>query len=96
MFYMDLRYEGGSHAVSGTAEPDLRLTDNLSLVTASSGNASIAYMGSLSVLLQWHADDPPTEGERLRNALVQTYQGNRNPFVDHPEWVACVYQNVCN
>lgn len=96
MFYMDLRYEGGVHGGSGTAEPDLRLTDNLSLVTASSGNASVAYMGSLSVLLQWHVEDPVDESERLRNDAVYSYQGNRNPFVDRPEWVACVYQNVCN
>ncbi len=96
ILYMDLRYEGGSHGITGTAEPDLRLTDDLSLVTGSGSNASIAYMGKLSVLLQWHADDPVTEAERLRNAAVQSYQGNRNPFVDHPEWVACVYQNVCN
>ena len=96
MFYMDVRYEGGTHGVTGAAEPDLRLTDNLSLITASSGNASVAYMGLLSVLLQWHAEDPVTEAEVLRNDAIQSYQGNRNPFVDHPEWVACIYQNVCN
>ncbi len=96
MFYMDIRYEGGTHGGTGVSEPDLRLTDNLSLVTPSSGNASVAYMGALSVLLQWHAEDPVTEAERLRNDAVQSYQGNRNPFVDNPQWVACVYQNVCN
>ncbi|MBD8526845.1 pre-peptidase C-terminal domain-containing protein [Pseudomarimonas arenosa] len=95
MFYMDVRYEGGTHGGSGAAEPDLRLTDNMSLVSASAGNASVAYMGSLSVLLQWHAEDPPTEAEQLRNALIETYQGNRNPFVDHPEWVGCVFQSLC-
>lgn len=96
MFYMDIRYEGGTHGVTGVAEPDLRLTNDMSLVTASSGNAAVAYMGALSVLLQWHAEDPVTEAERLRNAAVQSYQGNRNPFVDNPQWVACLYQNVCN
>jgi endonuclease I len=96
MFYMDIRYEGGSHGVSGAAEPDLRLTDNLSLVVATGSNASVGYMGRLSTLIQWHQQDPPDEAERLRNALIQTYQGNRNPFVDHPEWVSCIYQNVCN
>ena len=93
---MDVRYEGGKHGVTAAAEPDLRLTDNISLITTTSGNASIAYMGLLSVLLQWHAQDPVTEAERLRNDAIYSYQGNRNPFIDHPEWVACVYQNVCN
>lgn len=96
MFYMDIRYEGGTHGVTGVSEPDLRLTDNASLITQSSGNASVAYMGLLSVLLQWHNDDPVDAGERLRNDLVQTYQGNRNPFVDRPEWARCIYQSQCN
>jgi endonuclease I/methionine-rich copper-binding protein CopC len=95
MFYMDIRYEGGTHSVTGVAEPNLILTDNASLITASNGNASVAYMGLLAVLLQWHAADPVDDRERLRNEVVYTYQGNRNPFVDHPEWVACLFQNVC-
>lgn len=96
MFYMDIRYEGGTHGVTGAAEPDLRLTDNLALVTGTSGNASVGYMGRLTTLIQWHQQDPPDEAERLRNTLIQSYQGNRNPFVDQPQWVACVYQSVCN
>lgn len=96
MFYMDLRYEGGTHGVSGAAEPDLRLTDNASLITMSGGNASVAYMGMLSTLIQWHQQDPVDTAEQLRNDVIQTYQGNRNPFIDHPEWVACIYQSVCN
>lgn len=96
MFYMDVRYEGGTHGITGASEPDLRLTDNLSLVVNTGGNASVGYMGKLSTLLQWHQADPPDAAEQLRNEVVYSYQGNRNPFIDHPEWVACIYQNVCN
>ena len=96
LLYMDVRYEGGMHGVTGAAEPDLRLTDNIGLITTTSGNVGVAYMGLLAVLLRWHAADPVTEAERLRNEAIFSYQGNRNPFVDHPEWVACVYQNICN
>jgi endonuclease I len=96
ILYMDVRYEGGINGVSGVAEPDLRLTDDLSLVVNTGGNASVAYMGRLSTLLNWHQQDPVNTAEVLRNDMIQTFQGNRNPFVDHPEWVACVYQNVCN
>jgi endonuclease I len=95
VLYMDIRYEGGTHGVTGVAEPNLILTDNASLITQSTGNASVAYMGLLSVLLQWHAADPVDDRERLRNETIFNYQGNRNPFVDHPEWVACLFQNVC-
>ena len=96
MFYMDIRFEGGIHGVSGAAEPDLRLTNDTSLITQTGSNAAVAYMGKLSTLLQWHLDDPVNDTERLRNDLIQTYQGNRNPFIDHPEWVGCIYQGVCN
>lgn len=89
LFYMDIRYEGGNHGQSGFAEPDLILTDNTTLIASSStgSNESVAYMGLLSVLLQWHAQDPPDAKEMARNDAVFATQGNRNPFIDHPEWV---------
>ncbi len=92
-FYMDVRYEGGSHAVTGASEPNLVLTDNMALIVMTS--SSPAYMGKLSTLLQWHLDDPVDEDERRRNDVVESFQGNRNPFVDHPEWVECVFSATC-
>ena len=97
MFYMDVRYEGGTNGNTGSGEPNLALTDTASLITQSIGNTTgTAYMGLLSVLLQWHIDDPVDDREVLRNQIVFNAQGNRNPFIDHPEWVKCIYQNVCN
>jgi endonuclease I len=97
MFYMDVRYEGGTHGGTGSAEPDLILTDNRALMASSQtgNNESVAYMGLLSVLLQWHQLDPPDALEIARNDTIFGYQGNRNPFVDHPEWVDCLYGNSC-
>ena len=34
-------------------------------------------------------------GEQLRNDIIYGYQGNRNPFIDHPEWVAIAFQTPC-
>jgi endonuclease I len=96
MFYMDIRYEGGNHNVTGYSEPNLILTNNASQIQTTGSNASVAYMGLLSVLLEWHEQDPVSDDERARNDVVFSYQGNRNPFVDHPEWVNCLYNNVCS
>lgn len=38
------------------------------------------------LLLRWHASDPVSERERVRNEAVFRIQGNRNPFIDHPEF----------
>src|SRR5690554_3739395 len=46
-----------------------------------------AVMGILSLLLTWHKQDPVSDFERHRNEVIYTYQGNRNPFIDNPEYV---------
>lgn len=40
----------------------------------------------VAILLRWHAADPPDLYEKHRNQAIFAVQGNRNPFVDHPEW----------
>jgi len=98
LLYMDVRYEGGTHGITGSSEPNLILTNNVSLIESSrtGNNENIGYMGLLSVLLQWHQDDPVDAIEMQHHEAVASFQGNRNPFIDHPEWVACVYQNNCS
>ena len=91
LLYMDLRYEGGNHSVTGFSEPQLVLTDDENLIQSSSSNESLAYMGMLQTLLQWHVEDPVDARETARNDTIFAFQGNRNPFIDHPEWVAIVH-----
>ena len=83
MFYMDVRYEGDS------GEPNLILTDNTSLISTSG-----SYMGRLATLLVWNFLDPISAAERERSERAYGYQGNRNPFVDRPEFVEKVYGAV--
>jgi hypothetical protein len=73
---MDVRYDGNA-----TNELDLKLTDCPVDTTVE--------MGYLSQLLQWHLDDEVDDYERERNAKVcESYQGNRNPFIDYPDLAA--------
>ena len=91
VLYMAIRYEGGTHTVTGQNEPDLEMTDDRSKIVITS--ASPAYMGLLTDLLQWHQADPPDAAERARNEVIFSFQGNRNPFIDHPEWATAALFN---
>lgn len=41
----------------------------------------------LDTMIAWHYADPPDDAERTRNDMLHDFQGNRNPFVDRPEFV---------
>ena len=47
----------------------------------------LADVGDPDMLYQWHLDDPVDPSEVTRNNRTEVAQGNRNPYVDHPEWV---------
>lgn len=97
LLYMDVRYDGSPHGLTGVLEPDLILTDEVELIDASRTGVQepVAYMGYLSTLLNWHREDPVDDIERQHHEAVFAAQGNRNPFVDRPEWVACVFDGEC-
>ena len=43
------------------------------------------------VLRQWNAFDPVSNDEMYRQNQIYEIQGNRNPFIDNPEWVSYIY-----
>ncbi len=55
---------------------------------------NVHQMGLLSVLLAWNAEDPVDDFERARNNEIYTYQNNRNPYIDYPEFVDLVWDNL--
>lgn len=42
----------------------------------------------VAILLRWHTAEPPDLYEKHRNQAIFEVQGNRNPFIDHPDWAA--------
>jgi endonuclease I len=78
-FYMATRYDGTEPATS-----NLRISDV--------PDASSARFGRLLTLIRWHHLDPVDKAERNRNHRIFTHwQGNRNPFIDHPEFVGLIF-----
>ncbi len=46
---------------------------------------------AIELLKKWHQQDPVSAKEIARNNAVYGIQGNRNPFIDHPEYVCMVW-----
>lgn len=85
MFYMETRY--GSNTKY-----------NLKLVNSQTTSASDlnGRFGNLETLIKWHYDDPVSKEEIYRNNVIfDNYQHNRNPYIDHPEYVDYVYPSKC-
>lgn len=49
-----------------------------------------------SMLMEWHELDPVSQKEIDRNNAIHDIQGNRNPFIDHPEFVECIWGGGCS
>jgi hypothetical protein len=82
LLYMATRYDG--------TDPN---TLDLEIGNAPTSTAGI--FARLSTLLQWHQDDPVSLEERRQNQLIYTtYQKNRNPFIDHPEYVDLIWGSL--
>jgi uncharacterized protein len=47
----------------------------------------------VNVLKKWSEKDKVDEFERRRNEMIFRFQKNRNPFVDHPEWINLIKFN---
>lgn len=76
-FYFATRYET---TVSGYTYAMFNGTSNQVFSTA-----------FLNLLLAWNAQDPVSAREIARNNAVYASQNNRNPYIDHPEYVQAVW-----
>jgi hypothetical protein len=52
---------------------------------------TLSDVGDPATLYQWHLDDPIDAFELTKNDRVEIAQGNRNPYLDHPDWVYRVW-----
>ena len=83
-FYMATRYQEDISEWQGNSNADSVLN----------GTADQVFDDwQLAVLKNWHQQDPVSEKERDRNTAAYDYQGNRNPFIDQPDWVYEIWGN---
>lgn len=63
--------------------------------SSSSGTSKAELLTWYSNLFyDWHMLDTVSAKERARNDAAYAYQGNRNPFVDHPEFAAEIWKST--
>ena len=77
-FYMATRYYGEDNSWPGS-----EMT-----------NGAQPLEWALNMLYDWHTQDPVSQKEINRNNAVYQIQNNRNPFIDHPEYVGAIWFNT--
>jgi len=82
-FYMATRYENViANWYSNSTEANAVLQNNA---------FPVYETWFLNMLGEWHIQDPVSAKETARNDAVYSIQGNRNPFIDHPEYVYAIW-----
>ncbi|MBB1338157.1 endonuclease [Pseudoalteromonas sp. SR44-2] len=82
-FYMATRYEN----VIGTWQT--KTTSSNAVLNGSSNQVFESWV--VAMLLNWHNSDPVSQMEIDRNQAAFEFQGNRNPYIDHPEFVEMIW-----
>jgi len=87
-FYMATRYE---NIISGWEMNE----SNADAVLNGTSN-QVYEEWYLDMIIEWHINDPVSQKEIDRNDAVYAIQNNRNPFIDHPEFVAQIWGGDAN
>lgn len=66
---------------------------NLTLADKDDDGKNNRTMGKMSTLLEWNLKYPVKDREKTRNEAVESIQGHRNPFIDHPEYACRIWGN---
>lgn len=91
LLYFAVRYEGKLGSFNFTTNAADPTKDQNPL----DGSEEKAYENwYIAMLLNWHQQDPVSQREIDRNNAVFNIQKNRNPFVDHPEWVSAIWNQT--
>jgi len=80
-FYFATRYQD---QVTSWSYPMFNGTSNQVFTTA-----------FLNMLLSWHINDPVSQFEITRNNAIYTRQNNRNPYIDHPDYICQIWPTQC-
>ncbi|MCD8449899.1 endonuclease [Tenacibaculum dicentrarchi] len=55
------------------------------------GSANPLDSNMINLLLEWNVEDPVSDFEKQRNPIIESIQGNRNPFIDNPAFATQIW-----
>ncbi|MXN90107.1 T9SS type A sorting domain-containing protein [Flavobacterium sp. Sd200] len=90
ILYFATRYEG--QLAGFYTSTNVSSTQSKAMFDGTEGHAFSNTF--LNVLLTWHEQDPVSQREIDRNNAIYVRQRNRNPYIDHPEYVAQIWGSV--
>lgn len=90
-FYPAAGYRGATARILMYVQTRWGNKFNLQFVDGAGHSKTI---GDFKTLMKWHLEELPTHEEINRNQAVYEIQGNRNPFIDHPEYAAYIYSEA--
>ena len=72
-------------------------TEDASWSTSDMTNKSEIKSWAIQLLMRWNELDPVSQKEINRNNVIySSYQHNRNPFIDHPEYARMIWDPTWN
>lgn len=89
LFYMYAHYSN-EIATTNPAYSGVMKLENIVYTPVQSKEASV------KLLLKWNHNDPVDDFEKKRNDYIASVQGNRNPFIDHPEFASMIFDESYN
>lgn len=90
-FYPAAGYRGATARILMYVQTRWGNKFNLQFVDGAGHSKTI---GDFKTIMKWHLEELPTQEEINRNQAVYEIQGNRNPFIDHPEYAAYIYSEA--
>ncbi|MGX7668483.1 endonuclease [Flavobacterium pedocola] len=90
-FYFATRYEDSMDDFYNTANASTCEAKNMF-----DGSINKVFSDNFILLLiKWHRADPVSAKEIAQNNAIYAYQNNRNPFIDHPEYICAIWPSQC-
>lgn len=94
LLYFAVRYESKLSSFNTAYTTSANITPQTDQCPLDGTDERAFDLPYIEMLKQWNASDPVSQREIDRNNTIYAIQNNRNPFIDHPEWVNMIWSET--